>query len=576
MKIYPTRYCEDLPTSPISGHKVLVTGATGYIGGELIPELVARGYQVRVMVRSVSPEYTQRWPGLEVVKADALNLKELKRAVAGVDSAYYLMHSLYLKDNKYKQIDNLAAYNFRMAAEEYNLQRIIYLGGLGNPNGELSDHLRSRLMVAKELKKGKTPVTFLRAAVIIGAESASYKIIKHLIQKCPVFLFPVKANSLCQPIAIRDVIKYLVGSLENQYAKGKTLDIGGPDVFTYLEMLKIQAQVVGKKRYFIPTLYSKMNIYARVSSWFTPVSFQLVKSLMESCLMDVVCKENEIKQLLPFETLSYREALERALVRQSYPRLYLQSDTPSGEEKKSGPTTFLSPPTQSSGILADIRYFMLRRPTLPTLIKFSSREERENYSYRILQRLEIGVSNYKILNIHKIGVNAPAKYVFEELLKWNGDSSCWPNHIAKVVRKKKKLENLHVYLFGWKEYPGWLKKFLLKWKLIPLFQLNAIRFKLAPDPADTDNARYLLFRSSGGYPIGIFSLYVRSSIAEQNEKEPTQLFLMVGFNFYGKKHWSTRKGINRTWEMIHDRVTSNVLNRLKQLSEWRFAKIQDG
>ena len=236
----------------------------------------------------------------------------------------------------------------------------------------------------------------------------------------------------------------------------------------------------------------------------------------------------------------------------------------------------LSPPSKSKGIFSDIRYFMLQKPEIPTLVKFNSESERQNYSYRILQRLDIGVSKYKILNIHKIGINVPAKYVFEELLKWNGDSSCWPNYIAKVAQKNNKLENLSIYLFGWMKFPSWLKNGLLGLNFIPLFKLNAIKFQKTPNPTAHDNARYLLFESSGGYPIGIFTMYVRSSIADQQEKEQAQLFLMVGFNFYGKESWSKRKLINRTWELIHDRVTSNVLNRVKQLSEWRFEKIQNG
>ncbi|MCF8244156.1 MAG: hypothetical protein K9J37_03750 [Saprospiraceae bacterium] len=236
----------------------------------------------------------------------------------------------------------------------------------------------------------------------------------------------------------------------------------------------------------------------------------------------------------------------------------------------------LNPPAKSEGFLSDIRHFLLHRPELPTLIKFNTKEEREDYSFRILQRLDIGVSEYRILNIHHIGVNAPAKYVFEELLKWNGDSTCWPNHIAQVARKHEQLEHLNIYLFGWKKYPAWLKNGLFGLKYIPLFKMDAINLHKIPDAVEADNARYLLYKCSGGYPIGVFTLYVRSSIENLQEEEQSQLFLMVGFNFYGKENWSELKLINRTWELIHNRVTSNVLNRIKQLSEWRFEKIKNG
>jgi uncharacterized protein YbjT (DUF2867 family) len=577
MEAYADRFCHDLPTQPVPAYKILVTGATGYIGSELVPELVARGYQVRVMVRSFSPEHKMRWPGVEIIIANALKYADLKKALEGIHCAYYFMHSLNLGKKKFKEVDNQVAINFRKAAEENNLKRIIYLGGLGDPKTSLSDHLRSRLMVAKELQRGKTPVTFLRAAVIIGSGSTSYKIIKHLVQNCPVFLFPRRANSSCQPIGIRDVIKYLVGCLENDETTGKTFDIGGQNILTYQKMLMIQANVIGKKRFFIPSSFSTINVYARIASLLTPVPYKLIKTLMESCFNDVVCQNTEIKKLIPFQPLMYKEALIKALSRESQRSVSCdKQNMPFKVSNRKYPSVKLSPPIKSKGIFSDIRCFMLHKPEIPTLIKFNSESERQNYSYRILQRLHIGVSKYKILNIHKIGINAPAKYVFEELLKWNGDSSCWPNYIAKVSQKNNRLENLSIYLFGWMKYPFWLKNGLFGLNFIPLFKLNAINFQKTPDPMAPDNARYLLYKSSGGYPIGVFAMYVRSSIANQQEEEQSQLFLMVGFNFYGKENWSKRKIINRTWELTHDRVTSNVLNRVKQLSEWRFEKIQNG
>ena len=234
----------------------------------------------------------------------------------------------------------------------------------------------------------------------------------------------------------------------------------------------------------------------------------------------------------------------------------------------------LNPPKRSSGFLSDIRYFILHKPERPTLIKFDTLSERENYSYRIMQRLGIEVCNYGILNIHQVGIDAPAKYTFEELLKWDGDSTCWPNYIAKVVQRHHRLENLSMYLFGWTKFPSWIKNSLIGRSLIPLFELNAIRFKKIPDSSESDNARYLLYKCSGGYPIGIFSMYVRSSIPEQQEMEQSQLFLIVGFNFYGHKNWTKRGLINSIWESIHDRVTANVLCRLKRLTESQFEKLK--
>jgi uncharacterized protein YbjT (DUF2867 family) len=577
MKEHFEQFCTDLSTHPIPGYKILVTGATGYIGGELIPELIARGYSVRVMVRGNVADYADRWPEADIVSADVLDFTALKKATEGIHCAYYLIHSLHLGKKKFKEVDCQAAINFQRASEENKLERIIYLGGLGNPEATLSDHLRSRLLVAEELQKGKTPVTFLRAAVIVGSGSTSYKIIKNLIRNCPVFLFPSKGNSKCQPIAVRDVIKYLVGSLENRDTSGKSFDIGGRDVLTYQQMLKIQAKLIRKKRYFLPSFFFTVNFYSHVTNFFTPVHFDVIKCLMESCVNDVVCQNNEIQSYLPFQPLTYQEAIEKAFIVDSQTRtlkiLKAKKDRLDRKQTKIKP---LEPPGKSNGILSDIKNFLLHKPSIPTLIKFNSPTERENYTFRILQRLEVKVSNYKIFNMHKIGVNAPAKYVFEELLKWNGDSTCWPNHIAKVERKDDRLEELTIYLFGWTKYPLWIKNLLQKMNFFPLFKLHSIRFKKIPDPMAADNARYLLYESFGGYPIGVFTMYVRSSIESQNEDEQAQLFLMVGFNFYGKEKWSTKRLVNRPWEMIHDRVTSNVLYRIKQLCEWRFEKLKEG
>src|SRR3989338_5574783 len=171
------RFCRDIPTLPNPEiGKILVTGASGYIGGRLFPELSIRGYQVRVMIREESPVYKSLWPDVEIVVADALNRAHLKKALRGIDTAYYLIHSLYLGPKAFSAADIKAAVHFREVAEERQVKRIIYLGGLGDVRAPLSAHLRSRIEVAEELKKGRVSTTVLRAAVIIGSGSASYEI----------------------------------------------------------------------------------------------------------------------------------------------------------------------------------------------------------------------------------------------------------------------------------------------------------------------------------------------------------------------------------------------------------------
>lgn len=228
------------------------------------------------------------------------------------------------------------------------------------------------------------------------------------------------------------------------------------------------------------------------------------------------------------------------------------------------------PPSSSKNLIADTLFFLLHKPKYTTLVKFKSEEERYDYSQRIMQRINIDPNKYSVLNIHKIGIDAPASYVFNELLQWNGDSTCWPNHIAQVDRVENDLGNIRILPFGWKKYPFRFMKSFFGIKLIPLFLLKAIQIKSQPDSFDFDNARYLLYKCSGGYPIGIFAMYVRSSLRELGEKGQSQLFFGVGFNFYGDRKWKEkRKLVNRIWEVVHNRVTTNVLNRIKQLSEWR-------
>ena len=174
-----------------------------------------------------------------------------------------------------------------------------------------------------------------------------------------------------------------------------------------------------------------------------------------------------------------------------------------------------------------------------------------------------------MLNVHKIGIDVPVKYVFEELLKWSGNSNYWPNQIARVKRINGNLEKILIYVLGLEKVNPWgLLSNGIKFK--PLFNMSAIKIQYSTPTTDTDNARYLLYKCSGGYPIGIFALYVRSSIKEQGETEKTQLFSLVAFNFYGKKNRFYNSLLNPLWEKIHNRATTNILNRMKVEFEDKF------
>ncbi len=310
-------FCHDLPTKPQQSiGKILVTGASGYIGGRLVPELLARGYKVRIMLRARSSEYETMWPGAEVVVADAFDMSSLRRALDGIDTLYYLIHSLLLGPEDFMSAEIRAAINFRAVAKEKRIKRIIYLGGLGDITSNLSLHLASRIKVAEELKRGTVPVTVLRAAIIIGSGSASYEIIQYLVRRLPILPIPRWATNNCQPIAIRDVIKYLVGVLEIPQTSGSSFDIGGPDILSYQLMIKMFAEMLNKRRLYFRFFISHIRIYSYFAGLLTPVPAPITAALMEGLKNEVVCRNNTIKEIIPIRLLTYKEAIVAAMSRE--------------------------------------------------------------------------------------------------------------------------------------------------------------------------------------------------------------------------------------------------------------------
>ena len=316
-------FCDDLPSgrTPEIG-TILVTGASGYIGGRLVPELLARGHCVRAMVRAASPEYEARWPGAEIIVADALQPESLTAALAGVHTAYYLIHSLLLGPQQFSATDLQAAVNFRKAAEQARILRVIYLGGLGDTGQMLSAHLRSRIKVGDELARGGVPVTVLRAAIIIGSGSASYEIISHLVKRLFVMLIPSWARNKCQPIAIRDVVKYLVGVLETPQTAGRHFDIGGQTILTYEQMLAVMAKLLQRKRIFLRVPSSDIKFLAYLASLITPVPAPITLCLIEGLANEVICQEQVIRELIPFRPLTYQQAIVEAMSREEQDRVH--------------------------------------------------------------------------------------------------------------------------------------------------------------------------------------------------------------------------------------------------------------
>ena len=309
--------CKNLFTDPKPElGTILVTGATGYVGGRLIPELLARGYKVRVMARVSSNELEGRWPNTEVIVADALKPEQLSKALNGVYAAYYLIHSLLLGPKKFEEADIKAAYNFRFAAKQKDVKRIIYLGALGEYGTGLSPHLKSRNKVAEILSDGEVSTTILRAAIVIGSGSASYEILKNLVLKSPIFLLPHWAKTKCQPISIRTLINVLVGVMEKEETTGKVYDVGGMETLTYEKMLRIMSKLLNKKIIFIHTAFKSFKVYSYFASLLTPVSASIIKSLMQSGNNDVLCQSENTLPPSMYRPISFKEALLRAMSRE--------------------------------------------------------------------------------------------------------------------------------------------------------------------------------------------------------------------------------------------------------------------
>jgi uncharacterized protein YbjT (DUF2867 family) len=293
-------------------------GATGYIGGRLVPKLLELGYTVRVMVRSMSKLKSRPWathPRLEAVQGDLLDSAPLKRAIHGCRAAFYLVHSMTAPKRDFAYLDRLAAWNMVEASAGSTLERIIYLGGLGDENDPtLSKHLRSRFEVARILRSGSVPVTTLRAAMILGSGSASFEILRYLVDRLPIMLTPLWVRTPVQPICIRNVLNYLVGCLEHEETVGQDFDIGGPEVLTYELLIKIYAQAAGlRKRVVIPVSFISPHLSSLWISIVTPVPAPLARALTEGLLNKVVCRDERIRKIIPQELLTCSQAIERAL-----------------------------------------------------------------------------------------------------------------------------------------------------------------------------------------------------------------------------------------------------------------------
>ncbi|MGW1994140.1 SDR family oxidoreductase [Embleya sp. NPDC001921] len=301
----------------------LVTGATGYLGGRLVPELLAAGYRVRCMARTPDKLRDHPWADrVEIVRADVLDPAAVRRALDGVDVAYYLIHALG-SGPRFADTDRESARTFAAAAEDAGVGRLVYLGGLGPAAGsaarDSSPHLRSRAEVGEILLASSVPAVVLRAAVIIGSGSASFEMLRHLTERLPVMVTPRWVTSRIQPIAVRDVLHYLVGCAELPPEVDRAFDVGGPDVLTYERMMQRYAAVAGlPRRHVLPVPMLTPSLSSHWVGLITPVPGALARPLVESLRSEVICHEHDIARWIPDPPdglTGFDRALELALKR---------------------------------------------------------------------------------------------------------------------------------------------------------------------------------------------------------------------------------------------------------------------
>jgi uncharacterized protein YbjT (DUF2867 family) len=295
--------------------KILLTGATGYIGKRLLPVLVENGHEVICCVRDISrfnPPSSIK-SKIEIIQIDLLNEDSLNKIPKDIDAAYYLVHSMSTSSN-YKSLEQQSAINFKNELNNTAVEHVVYLSGITNEI-ELSEHLASRKIVEHELGVGNYSLTTLRAGIIIGSGSASFEIIRDLVEKLPVMVTPKWLNTKCQPIGISDVIKYLSKVVLNKATYNQNFDIGGPDILTYKAMLLEFAKVRNLKRkiFIVPVMTPRLSSY-----WLyfvTSTSYKLAVALVNSMKVEVICRPNQLNETLNITPISYHNALTNAFAK---------------------------------------------------------------------------------------------------------------------------------------------------------------------------------------------------------------------------------------------------------------------
>jgi uncharacterized protein YbjT (DUF2867 family) len=335
--------------------KILLTGATGYIAKKLLPVLIAEGHEVTVCVRDRKRFDATRFDAaaLNVIEVNFLDKSTLERIPEDIDAAYYLIHSMSSSTGDFDVMEQASAINFRERMNKTSVRQVIYLSGIVNTR-LLSKHLASRKKVEEELSKGTYHLTTLRAGIILGSGSASFEIIRDLVEKLPVMVTPKWLNTRTQPIAVQNVIEYLNGVLLKESLYDKSFDIGGPDVLTYKEMLLRFAAVRNLKRkiFVVPVMTPKLSSY-----WLyfvTSTSYKLAVNLVDSMKVEVICRENDLPGQLNIKLLSYEDAVRMAFDKIEHHEVFSSwTDALSSPLLEKGVTDLITVP--SFGCLQDKR-----------------------------------------------------------------------------------------------------------------------------------------------------------------------------------------------------------------------------
>lgn len=302
---------DSITSSELTPYSILVTGATGFIGSRLISTLTSSGITVKGMSRrKLSDTHNVKY-----VQADVFDVEQLEKAMSGIDIVYYLLHSMEGDKQHWREFasrERIQAQNFLKAATKANVKRIIYLGGLVNDSLELSPHMQSRKEVGEILASGGIPVTQLRASLIIGAQGGSYAMLRYLVERLRIMVTPSWVKSLAQPIAVDDVVKYLVGCMNHPETSGKIYEIGGPDTMTYEELMRVYSAYLNKNLFVIqiPFLTTRLSSY-----WvdlITPVKASLARPLIDSLVHDTVVNDDSITKIIPIQLKSVRESIDIA------------------------------------------------------------------------------------------------------------------------------------------------------------------------------------------------------------------------------------------------------------------------